>query len=81
MGNPGFLGPLVARAIDEARLCANDPLCADRAPSATGNHLNGAACHSCLLASETACEVGNHYLDRGVVVSTVADGQHAFISG
>lgn len=80
MGNPGLLGPLIARALEEARLCANDPLCADRAPGATGNHLNGAACHSCLLASETACEVGNHYLDRGVVVSTVADGRHAFIS-
>ena len=34
--------------------------------------LNGAACHACLLVSETSCERGNRYLDRGHLVATVA---------
>ena len=78
MGNPENLGPLFRRAVEGARLCANDPLCADRLPTGTGADLNGAACHACLLLSETACECGNHYLDRGVLVNTVANADTAF---
>ncbi|MGI8551239.1 MAG: DrmB family protein [Dehalococcoidia bacterium] len=81
MGRPDTLGPLLARALDNASLCANDPLCADRDPAATGSHLNGAACHACVLLSETACEAGNHYLDRGAVVPTLRNVGTAFISG
>lgn len=81
IGNPELLGPMVARALETARLCANDPLCADRALAATGTHQNGAACHSCLLLSETACESGNHFLDRGVVVQTLAETRNAFVAG
>ena len=50
MSRPELLGPILDRALREARLCANDPLCADREPGATGTQLNGAACHACLLA-------------------------------
>lgn len=32
------------------------------------DNLNGAACHSCGMISETACENGNRMLDRGLVV-------------
>jgi hypothetical protein len=35
-------------------------------------HLNGAACHACLLVAETSCERSNRYLDRAHVVETVA---------
>lgn len=80
MGRPEVLGPTIHRLLEGARLCANDPLCGDREPSATGKDLNGAACHACLLVSETACEAGNHYLDRGVIVPTVANDRTAFFA-
>ena len=60
------------RYLDD-ELCAGDPFCAHRAPSPNRGDLNGAACHSCLLISETACEAGNRYLDRATVVRTLAD--------
>ena len=34
----------------------------------TVEKLNGAACHSCCMISETACENGNRLLDRTLVV-------------
>lgn len=79
MARPEFLGPVLTRALAEAALCANDPLCADRALLPIAPQLNGAACHSCLLLSETACEAGNHYLDRGVLVPTVARRDEALL--
>jgi hypothetical protein len=65
------LGGMLQRALEEAALCANDPLCASRRPSDRDSHLNGAACHACLLLPETCCEQGNHFLDRAAVVSTL----------
>ena len=32
------------------------------------DRINGAACHSCTMISETACENGNRMLDRALVV-------------
>ncbi|MHB9149691.1 MAG: DrmB family protein [Thermoleophilia bacterium] len=71
LARPEDLGPMFQRAIEEARLCANDPLCASRRPTDQGSHMNGAACHACLLLPETSCEQGNHYLDRSLVVRTL----------
>jgi hypothetical protein len=34
--------------------------------------LHGAACHGCVLIAETSCEQGNDFLDRALVVRTVA---------
>lgn len=79
-GRPENLRPLLEQALDDARLCANDPLCADREPTAAGNQLNGAACHACLLASETACEAGNRHLDRSVLVGTLRESSIAFVA-
>jgi hypothetical protein len=59
-------------ALETALLCSNDPVCAAHSPSAHGHSpLLGAACHGCLLISETSCERRNDYLDRAVVVPTV----------
>lgn len=66
LGNIGNLVPLMKDAFQEALLCTNDPECMSNAPA--GNNLNGAACHSCCMISETACENGNRMLDRGLVV-------------
>lgn len=79
----GTLGGLVqvARAIEKhlrsalemARLCSSDPVCAQHSPSDTHEErfLNGAACHGCLLIAEPSCERRNEFLDRALVVTTV----------
>ena len=42
--------------------------------------LHGAACHGCLLISETSCEQQNDFLDRALVVPTVQDLGGPFFS-
>lgn len=70
-GSPKRLEPLLRDALERALFCSSDPLCGHSAPGEIGA-LNGAACHACLLVSETSCERGNRYLDRAHVVETVA---------
>jgi len=71
LARPDDLGPMLKRIWEDARLCANDPFCASRKVSDRETHVNGAACHACLLLPETSCEQGNHYLDRSLVVRTL----------
>lgn len=73
LGNKRFLGDLLDRALEDARLCSSDPLCAERLPEDPSDLLHVAACHACLFASETSCESGNRWLHRGVLVD-IADG-------
>lgn len=62
----------VRRALESARLCSNDPVCALHAPSVHDQQpLQGSACHGCLFVSETSCEQHNDFLDRAVVVPTI----------
>jgi hypothetical protein len=70
-GRADRLQSLLRDALERAMYCSSDPLCGHSAPGEVG-HLNGAACHACLLVSETSCERGNRYLDRAHVVETVA---------
>jgi hypothetical protein len=67
-------------AIEEARLCSNDPVCAEHDASAEHDpmHLIGASCHGCLLIAETSCEQRNDWLDRALVVPTLAVTDAAF---
>jgi hypothetical protein len=80
MAKPDKLGPVIRRALDISRLCANDPLCADREGVMHGSSLNGAACHACLFVSETACEFGNSHLDRNVLLGTLSGSDLAFFT-
>jgi hypothetical protein len=70
-GTPRWLGPLLRDVLERAHFCSSDPLCGYAAPGEMGQ-LNGAACHACLLVSETSCERSNYYLDRAHVVQSVA---------
>lgn len=79
LGATDILGTHLGAALEQVRLCASDPLCAEHAPQDAVLH--GAACHACLFASETSCERGNKYLDRSVLVNTFGHGEHAFFSG
>jgi hypothetical protein len=79
LGRRDRLGGLIDQALEAARLCTSDPLCADHDPRDRGD-LFGAACHSCLFASETSCERGNHYLDRALLVDTLTGSSTGFLS-
>ena len=78
LGEPKILGRHLDQALESIRLCASDPLCAEHHPYRDSLSLHGAACHACLFLPETSCERGNKYLDRSVLVNTVAKDSLAF---
>lgn len=70
----------LSQALQAGSLCSNDPICAQHRPgeSMEGRPLHGAACHGCALVAETSCEMRNDYLDRALVVPTLATGDACF---
>jgi hypothetical protein len=69
-------------ALEAGKLCTNDPVCAYHTPHKHDPQpLMGAACHGCLLISETSCEQRNVYLDRALVVGTVDNQGAEFFEG
>jgi hypothetical protein len=74
---PRHLGP----ALEGAKLCSNDPVCAHHDPTdSSGRHLEGAACHGCLYLPETSCERFNQFLDRALVVPALGVAGAAFFA-
>lgn len=80
LGEPRLLARHLEQALERAQLCASDPLCAETRPADDGLSLHGAACHACMFAPETSCERGNKYLDRRLLVATVAGDGAPFFS-
>jgi hypothetical protein len=90
VGAQGTLGGLVATtprfahilasALNRLSICSNDPICADHEPdNRSGDRAtHGAACHGCLLIAETSCEMRNLFLDRALLVPTMAGEQAAY---
>jgi hypothetical protein len=78
LGKPETLTRHIEQALEQMRLCASDPLCAEHHPHRDGVTLHGAACHACLFAPETSCERGNKYLDRTLLVRTFGQASGAF---
>ena len=68
------------KRLDRLRICSNDPVCADHEPDdRSGDRAtHGAACHGCLLIAETSCEMRNLFLDRSLLVPTMADDLSCF---
>jgi hypothetical protein len=81
LGEPLSLGRHVQQALEALRICASDPLCAEHPATGEGRGIHGACCHACLFASETSCERGNRYLDRGVLTATFAGRGTEFFAG
>jgi hypothetical protein len=53
--------------------CSSDPVCIE-STGAGADGLNLSACHACVLAPETSCEMNNSYLDRALLFGTHDDG-------
>lgn len=66
-GLPDRLTAKIESAVARMKWCSSDPLCRAGVSTAT-DELNGAACHSCLFVSETACELFNRSLDRVMMI-------------
>ncbi len=89
-GTQGTLGGLVEvagrfadvleSALRRLEVCSSDPVCADHDPAAHKDDraTHGAACHGCLLIAETSCEARNLFLDRALLVETMAEAGAAF---
>jgi Domain of unknown function (DUF1998) len=77
LGSPRRFPELFKGALRSATRCSSDPLCADHQPDVHAT-INAAACHACILASETSCETYNRFLDRNVLVPTMAAAALAF---
>jgi hypothetical protein len=87
-GAQGTLGGLVGAtrrfsqilrsALERSAICSNDPIC-DEPDNRSGDRAtHGAACHGCLLIAETSCEMRNLFLDRNLLVPTMATDGSAF---
>lgn len=81
LGAPETLGRMLDDALERARLCSTDPMCADHTPDEQSDTLHSASCHACLFVPETSCEVGNRYLDRAALVATFADAHVEYFPG
>ncbi len=75
LGKPENLAPIIASALERARICTADPLCSEHEPE---KEPLAAACHSCSFVSETSCEYSNNYLDRALLIPTVQTVDAAF---
>lgn len=63
------LPKIVRKALLKTRTCSVDPLCRDM--TVHQKKLHGAACHVCLMNSETSCAYQNKFLDRKVVMEAI----------
>lgn len=67
------LGAALREGLQRLSWCSSDPVCIESAGSGTDG-LNLAACHACVLAPETSCEMHNSFLDRGLLFGTHDEG-------
>jgi hypothetical protein len=82
MGQPRYFAPILRRALEAASWCSADPVCLEMgAQHGQGpDSCNLAACHSCALLPETACEEFNRFLDRTLLIDTFANSRFGFFS-
>jgi MrfA Zn-binding domain len=80
VGTTPRLAQILGGALERSTICSNDPICADHEPDdRSGDRAtHGAACHGCLLIAETSCEMRNLFLDRNLLVPTMAPDGAAF---
>lgn len=67
--NLQVLPQIVERTFNKITTCSNDPVCSERMINA--KRRTGAACHVCLMNSETSCAYQNKFLDRNLIKGTL----------
>lgn len=77
MAEPEHLGAALREGLQRLSWCSSDPVCIESTGSGADG-LNLAACHACVLAPETSCEMNNSFLDRALLFGTHdEDGEDA----
>ena len=61
--NPEKFNEILVRTLKRSEDCASDPICYHSNGQGVGD-MNQAACYSCALVAENACESFNSFLDR-----------------
>lgn len=73
MAESEHLHAALTEGLQRLSWCSSDPVCIES--TGTGaDGLNLAACHACVLAPETSCEMNNSYLDRALLFGTHDEG-------
>lgn len=80
MGSPFRVEKVIQKALLRAWWCSSDPVCSEL-PNQGPRKENMAACHSCLLLPETACETFNSGLDRALLMGTPTNGNQNIEQG
>ena len=80
LAEPARLASVLRDALNRAKLCSTDPMCADYHAGDLGDTLHNSACHGCLFAPETSCESGNRYLDRATAVPILGHPNDAYFT-
>ncbi len=76
-GKAKKLSTTVSNALNRADWCSSDPTCITSIGQGR-NSLNLAACYSCTLVPETACEEFNGLLDRALIIGTLEEENIGF---
>jgi len=63
--SPERFDEILTRALERSEDCASDPICYHSSGQGVGD-MNQAACYSCALVAENACESFNSFLDRKI---------------
>jgi hypothetical protein len=70
-GEPPRLARTMLDALEAARWCSADPICAESGGQGFSG-MNLGACHACALLPETSCDHANALLDRTLVVGSAS---------
>jgi len=76
LGSEENFKKILKAALENSLLCTTDPQCSNHEIDV--DTLNGSACHSCCMVSETACENGNRLLDRSLIVPLDEKEENSF---
>lgn len=79
LSEPARFDEILQDALENLAACSSDPLCAELDPASTGRPI-GAACHACVMASETSCELGNRLLDRKFLLDLQLGGNTGYFA-
>jgi hypothetical protein len=76
---PGRFANMFVTALRRASWCSSDPVCSEMESQGLGG-LNRAACHACMLVTETSCTCFNTMLDRSLLIGD-GSAMHGGVTG
>ena len=80
MSRPEYFNGMFENAVNNSMNCSNDPICSESLGQGLAG-LSFAACHSCLMIPDLACDVipKNTYLDRTTLIGLESNLKGYFV--